>query len=230
MTGTAARPGAAAVAHGGVLFLDQAAELPDPTIWALATILDHGQIQVSATVRYPARFQLVLASPDCPNPNWHRGGDCDCPPTRRQAYLRRLTPLLHRAELRVILPPPPPPPPPAAVGAETRAGETTATVAARVAAARGEAADRWPRYGFATNHDAATGAMRSDLAGRWAAQLTAVRARPDAAHLTFDAANQLLAVAWTLADLAERAEPDEDDIAEAIGLHGIQLLDGQARS
>lgn len=123
-----------------------------------------------------------------------------------------------------------PPPSPAAVGAETRAGETTSAVAARVAAARGEAVDRWARYGFATNHDAATGAMRSDLAGRWAAQLTAARALPDAAHLTFDDAVQVLAVAWTIADLAERAEPDEEDIAEAVGLHGAQLLDGQVRS
>lgn len=110
------------------------------------------------------------------------------------------------------------------------AGATTSTVAARVAAARGEAADRWARYGFATNHDAATGAMRSDLADRWATQLTELRARPDAAHLTFDAAVQVLAVAWTLADLAERAEPDEGNLAEAIGLHGPQLLDGQVES
>ncbi len=226
LTGTPARPGAAALAHGGVLFLDDAAELPDRALRALRTVLDTGQIQVSgggAAATYPARFQLVLASPDCPAPWRHTDRRCDCPPEARRRYLQRLTPLLERTALRVILPAP------ASTDDDQPPGESTGTVAARVIQARAAAAARWGRYGFAANGQAATTALRSELAGRWAAQLAGLRARPDATLLTFDDATQVLAVAWTLADLAGRDAPGGAELAEAIGLHATLRSGGEVR-
>jgi magnesium chelatase family protein len=226
LTGSPTRPGAAALAHGGVLFLDDAGELPDQALRALRTVLDTGQIHVSgggATTLYPARFQLVLASHDCPDPWRHTGRRCDCPPEVRHRYRRRLTPLLERTELRVILPAP------AATDDDQLPGESTRTVAARVAQARTAAAARWGRYGLATNGQAATTALHTELAGRWAAQVATVRARPDATRLTFDDAVQVLAVAWTLADLAGRDDPSGSDMSEAILLREWRLLGSEVR-
>jgi magnesium chelatase family protein len=225
LTGTPTRPGAAALAHGGVLFLDDAAELPDRVLRALRTVLDTGQIQVSgggAAATYPARFQLVLASHDCPAPWRHTSRRCDCPPEARRRFLQRLTPLLERTELRVVLPAP------ATIDDDQPPGESTGTVAARVAQARAAAAARWGRYGFATNGQAATTALRTELAGRWAAQLAGLRTRPDATLLTFDDATRVLAAAWTVADLAGRDAPGGAELAEAIGLHAL-LPGGEVR-
>ena len=157
----------------------------------------------------------------CPN-NWqHPDERCDCPPEVRRRYPQRLTPLLERTQLRVTLPAPAP------TNGDQPAGESTSTGAARVAQARAAAAARWGRYGLATNAQAATTALHTDLAGRWAARVTGLRARPDAKFLTFDDAIQVLAVAWTLADLAGRDAPGGAEMAEAIGLHGAALPGGQ---
>ena len=226
LTGSTTRPGAVGLAHGGVLFLDDAAELPDRALRALRISLDDGRIQLASAdrrVQYPARFQLVLASPGCPNTWQHADGLCDCPPEVRRRYLQRLTPLLERVELRVTLPAP------AAVGRDVPPGESTSTVAARVATARAIAATRWARYGFATNAQAATAALHTDLAGRWAAQVAALLTRPDAQLLSVEDASRVLAVAWTATDLAGRDAPGDPDLAEAIGLHGAAAVLGEVR-
>jgi magnesium chelatase family protein len=227
LTGTATRPGAAALAHGGVLFLDAAAELPDRAVRALRTVVDAGQVHVAATgggmAQWPARFQLLLATPDSPAPWRHTGGPCDCSPEQRHRYLRRLAPLLERVELRVTLPAL------AASSDDQPGGEPTSTVAARVAQARAAAAARWARYGWATNAQAATTALHTDLAGRWAAHVTGLRARRDATRLSFDDAIRVLAVAWTLADLAGRDTPSGSDIAEAIRLHDPRVPGREVR-
>jgi magnesium chelatase family protein len=95
--------------------------------------------------------------------------------------------------------------------------------------ARSAAAARWRRSGFATSAQAATAALHSDHAGRWAALLAGLRSRADAAHLTFEDASQVLAVAFTLADLAGRATPGDTELAEAIALHPVTLDPGQVR-
>lgn len=58
-----ARPGAIARAHGGLLFLDEAAEAPGVVLDALRQPLESGSIEIHRaefTARFPARFQLVL--------------------------------------------------------------------------------------------------------------------------------------------------------------------------
>ena len=100
------RPGAASLAHRGVLFLDEAPEFAPGVLDALREPLESGVITVSrlaAQVRFPARFQLVLAANPCPcGLAVERGDTCTCTPMARIRYLGRLSgPLLDRVDLRI---------------------------------------------------------------------------------------------------------------------------------
>jgi magnesium chelatase family protein len=100
------RPGAAARASHGVLFLDEAPEFPSSVLDALRQPLESGEITIhraTAVATFPARFQLVLAANPCPC----GGGDtaidvCACPPATRRRYFARISgPLLDRVDLRL---------------------------------------------------------------------------------------------------------------------------------
>src|SRR3954452_18432106 len=142
-----ANPGAVSLAHRGTLFMDEAPEFKIHALDALRTPLEEGEVRparTAGTVRYPARFQLVLAANPCPCAPAH-DRDCVCPSLVRRRYLGRLSgPLLDRVDLRARMFP---------VTALASAGhaEDTATVRARVLAARGAAAERWGALGFRTN-------------------------------------------------------------------------------
>ena len=78
------RPGAISQAHHGVLFLDEAPEFKVGALQALRQPLESGQVVVSrarATVRFPARFQLVMAANPCPcGLMVGKGTRCTCSP------------------------------------------------------------------------------------------------------------------------------------------------------
>jgi magnesium chelatase family protein len=68
-SGTLLRPGAASLAHRGVLFLDEAPEFSRDTLDALRQPLESGEIILArsgAAARFPARFTLVMAANPCP--------------------------------------------------------------------------------------------------------------------------------------------------------------------
>src|ERR1700712_3320505 len=89
--------------------------------------------------RFPARFTLVLAANPCPcgRAGTKQDAACPCPPKTRLAYRQRLSvPLLDRVDLRIQLEPP------SKVDMlddGPRMAESSAVVAARVAAARSRA-------------------------------------------------------------------------------------------
>jgi magnesium chelatase family protein len=63
------RPGEVSLAHNGVLFLDELPEFPRRSLEALRQPLEERAVTVArirATVRLPARFQLVAAMNPCP--------------------------------------------------------------------------------------------------------------------------------------------------------------------
>ncbi len=137
--GSPPRPGEISLAHGGVLFLDETPEFPRAALEALREPLETGRITISRAARqaqFPARFQLVAAMNPCPCGHLGAfaatGRPCRCTPEQVARYQGKLSgPLLDRIDLRIEV---------AAVKpAELMAlpdGEDTATVAARVAAAR----------------------------------------------------------------------------------------------
>jgi magnesium chelatase family protein len=161
---------------------------------------------------FPSRFQLVLASNPCPCGHGSgRGERCRCTPSARKAYLERLSgPLLDRVDIQVEV---------LGVTAADLAcddpPESTATVAARVLAAR--AAQRARLAGTPWRYNA-------QVAGRWlrrAARLdAAVTQDLDAAMakglLSMRGYDRLLRLAWTEADLAGRDRPVRDDVGRAL--------------
>ena len=76
------RPGAASLAHRGVLFLDEAPEFRRDVLDALRQPLEAGEVVIARQgiiTRFPARFTLVLAANPCPCAKADSGGaGCDC--------------------------------------------------------------------------------------------------------------------------------------------------------
>lgn len=128
-------PGEAALAHNGVLFLDELGEFPVHLLDALRQPMEEGSVVVArkgASVRFATAFQLVAATNPCP---CGFEGDalkqCECPPHVVSKYKRRLSgPLLDRFDIVVPVP---------RVESTAMAGapgEASVEVAGRVAAAR----------------------------------------------------------------------------------------------
>ncbi|MET0191384.1 MAG: YifB family Mg chelatase-like AAA ATPase [Pseudonocardia sediminis] len=208
-----ARPGAVSLAHKGVLFVDETPHWSAHLLDALRTPLEEGEVRLAraeGTVRYPARFQLVLAANPCPcAPANDR--DCICPVSVRRRYFGRLSgPLLDRVDLRVKMHPV------TVLGAGTdEPGECTAVVRKRVLDARDAAAQRWSGYGWRCNGDVPGTVLRT----RFALPPPVVEpltTRMEAGELSARGADRALRVAWTLADLAGAERPDRTMVTEAL--------------
>lgn len=207
-----ARPGAVSRAHRGVLFLDECAEVGVSVLEALRTPLEDGEIRLArrdGVARYPARFQLILAANPCPcAPADPR--DCMCAAAVKRRYLGKLSgPLLDRVDLRVQLHP-------IRSSAFTAGeGEATATVRARVAAARDAAAARWAPHGIRTNAEVSGPLLRRRYRPAPAA-MEPLRTALDRGSLSIRGMDRTLRVAWTLSDLAGRTSPGRDEITTAL--------------
>lgn len=134
--GELARPGEVSLAHRGVLFLDELAEIRRPSLEALRQPLEDGFVSISrmkGSAIFPAEPMLVAATNPCPCGNRGDGtGRCICNPEAVRQYRRRLSgPLLDRIDVHVSLPP---------VGVlelqATAAGEPSAPVRERAMRAR----------------------------------------------------------------------------------------------
>jgi magnesium chelatase family protein len=211
------RPGAISQAHHGVLFLDEAPEFKVSVLQALRQPLESGEVVVARarhSVRFPARFQLVMAANPCPcGLGFGKGIDCSCAPRERRAYAAKLAgPLLDRVDLQVVMP---------AINLASLGqdpGESSSVVAARVAQARDVQAERWSEEMWSLNGQASGSALRR---GRWrlARSVTVDLDRAlDRGMITLRGYDRVLRLGWTVADLAGRAVPDRDDLGLALTL------------
>jgi magnesium chelatase family protein len=208
-----ARPGAISRAHHGVLFLDELFEWPRSVLEALREPLEEGVVRIArahATVRYPARIQVVAAANPCPCGG---GGRCDCPEDRVWAYRARLSrPLADRLDLAPAVEP---------LTADdlllAEPGEPSARVAARVAGARGVATERW---GSGVTNAVAPAALVRRTAGPRALRVLADAV--EAGELTGRGFDRALRVARTIADLAGAGSVGRDHALEARA-HRMQL-------
>ena len=213
-----ARPGAVALAHRGVLFLDEAPEFHSRTLDALRQPLESGHVVIARSagvVRFPARFLMVLAANPCPCGRFsQRDSLCECPPAAIRRYQARLSgPLLDRVDLRVEADP--------VTRAELTApgarGESTATVADRVRAARERAAARLADTPWRTNSEVPGHELRT----RWHAtpgSMDEAERSLERGVLTARGIDRVLRVAWTIADLVAHPRPDATDVALALQL------------
>jgi magnesium chelatase family protein len=157
------RPGAASRAHRGILFLDEAPEYERRVLDALRQPLESGELVIhrsAGTAAYPARFQLVLAANPCPcGKASGKGIECTCTPFMRRRYMSRMSgPLLDRVDIqlqvdRVSL----------ADFGQSGGAENSATVGARVLAARARQLERLQSWGMETNSQVPGRILRSEL-------------------------------------------------------------------
>ncbi|WP_030158198.1 YifB family Mg chelatase-like AAA ATPase [Glycomyces sp. NRRL B-16210] len=209
-------PGSLALAHRGVLFIDEAPEWKRTVLDALRQPLESGEVRIrraNTSIRYPANVILVLAANPCPcAPN--KPQDCTCTPQMKRTYLPRISrPLMDRIDLRVNLPAVPP----SAILAEVSEAEASETVAKRVARAREAAESRWASAGerWRLNSEVPGPALRS---ARW-------RLPPEARssvdqlllkeRITARGYDRVLKLAWTIADLREHERPNGEDVTAA---------------
>ncbi|GAA3955013.1 YifB family Mg chelatase-like AAA ATPase [Streptomyces marokkonensis] len=212
------RPGAVSLAHRGVLFLDETPEFSSHALDALRQPLESGHVVIARSagvVRFPARFLMVLAANPCPCGRFSRKEDlCECPSSAIRRYQARLSgPLLDRVDLRVE------------VDRVTRSqladtavrGDTTATVADRVRAARDRAAARLADTPWRSNSEVPGRELRS----RWRAAPGALEDAERSLErgvLTARGLDRVLRVAWTVADLVGHDRPGARDVALALQL------------
>lgn len=215
--GRGAKPGEISLAHHGVLFLDELPEFPRTVLETLRQPIETGDVVVAranAHVRYPCRFMLVAAANPCrcghladPARACARVPDCGAD------YLGRISgPLLDRFDLRVEVPQVP-----VEDLAAAPSGEQSASVAARVAAARAIQRTRFEGIaGVSVNADAEGDLLDaivepSDEARRLVADIAA-RFR-----LSARAYHRVLRVARTIADLEASETVERRHIGEAAG-------------
>jgi len=134
--GRRANPGEISLAHNGVLFMDEFPEFPRTVLETLRQPIEMGEVMIAranAHIKYPCRFMLVAAANPCKcgylsDP----ARACARVPICGEDYLGRISgPLMDRFDLRVEVPP---------VGFADldlpSSGDTSATIASRVTAAR----------------------------------------------------------------------------------------------
>jgi magnesium chelatase family protein len=204
-------PGEVTLANHGCLFLDELPEFSRDVLEALRQPLEEGRIEVTRVGRataFPARFLLVAAMNPCPC--GMAGSDarpCTCRPGVPERYLARISgPLRDRIDLWVEMPRVP-----ATVLVATGDPEDSATVAARVAAARERALHRPPgRLNAWVGGRTLRVACRLDSA----AERRLIRLA-EGERLSGRGTDRLLRVARTIADLAAAPAVDPEHLAEA---------------
>ena len=229
------RPGDLALAHHGVLFLDELAEFRRDVLNQLRQPLEEGEVWICRTrarLRFPCAVTLVAATNPCPC-GWYGDPEraCICGEAQRQRYWGKLSgPLLDRLDLQVILRRPDvqelgpdrqtgsQPRSPGSGEASRSSGSSgapgsTAQVAERVCQARQRMAARNPR-GCANSR-----LSSRDLAecGHFAAEaLQLWRSALQHRALSARAGERVLRIARTIADLAGDSNVDGQAIAEAL--------------
>ena len=212
-------PGAASLAHRGVLFLDEAPEFGRDVLDALRQPLESGEVVIARSgtmARFPARFTLVMAANLCPCAKAAASprSACSCSPATRRRYLGRLSgPLLDRVDVKVELLP---------VGraellSDRKFTETSAVVAARVGQARDRAARRLRGTPWRLNAEVPGSELRRTFApGRGA--LAPLERAMEIGEISARGVDKVVRVAWTLADLAGQDRPTIDECGYALGL------------
>ena len=214
------RPGAAARASDGVLFLDEAPEFKPTVLDALRQPLESGIITIhraSAVASFPGRFQLVLAANPCPCGQYGApDSECTCAPQARRRYVGRLSgPLLDRIDIQFRVS--------RITAAHLRAAQdqpstSSAEARARVAAARGAAAERLSETPWRLNSQVPGSWLRGPRMRLPSAVTASLDRALERGGLTMRGYDRVLRLAWSVADLQGAAQPDASHLGQALYL------------
>ena len=188
------------------------AEFAPSVLDSLREPLESGVVNLHRSgihTRYPASFQLVMASNPCPCGGGRAGRHCTCSSVARRRYLARLSgPLLDRMDIRID------------VHTPTRADMASCTtrdsetIRQRVSAARDRARHRLADTPWVCN---------AQLPGAWIRRHSGIDAEliaqldrlVDVGASSMRGVDRMLRLAWTLADLAGAPRPTIDHIVAA---------------
>lgn len=214
--GRGAKPGQISLAHNGVLFMDEFPEFSRPVLETLRQPIETGEIVVAranAHVRYPCRFLLIAAANPCKcgylaDP----ARACARVPLCGEDYLGRISgPLMDRFDLRVEVPP---------VAFSDldlpSIGESSATIAARVADARAIQTKRFSGADGVRVNAEAEGALLEQIATPDAAGKALLTRVAERFGLSARGYHRVLRVARTIADLDHSANVHSPHVAEAV--------------
>ena len=208
-------PGEITLAHNGVLFLDELPEFNRRTLETLRQPLESGVVTISrasGSMDFPCSFMLLAAMNPCPCGYL---GDprrpCRCSTAEILRYRRKISgPLLDRFDMLIEVPPVDP-------GSLLRKpdGESSATIRARVLAARERQATRYAGTGITCNARL-SGRMLRRFCPLSQAQQDMLLGAVEQFALSARAFDRILRVARTIADLAGHEFPTDNDLFEAI--------------
>ncbi len=214
--GTNPGPGEVSLAHHGVLFLDELPEFRRQTLEVMRQPLEAGDVTISraaGSLTFPARFMLVAAMNPCPCGFY---GDpkreCRCSVRQIENYRQRISgPLLDRIDIHVEVP--------SVSFRELQSpgdgGESSATVRARVEAARAIQRERFSPAKTTTN-SVMTSRQQKQCCKLDATARGYLEHAMRELHFSARAHDRILKVARTLADLGSSHSIRPDDILEAI--------------
>jgi len=214
--GRGAKPGEISLAHNGVLFLDEFPEFPRTVLETLRQPIETGEVVVAranAHIRYPCRFLLVAAANPCKcgylsDP----ARSCARVPQCGEDYLGRISgPLMDRIDLRVEVPP---------VAYSDLdlpdTGDSSATVADRVARARDAQTARFTDHPAIRVNADAEGQLLEDIASPDAEGRDLLVKVAERFGLSARGYHRVLRVARTIADLDGEATVRKPHVAEAV--------------
>ncbi|MFZ9853849.1 MAG: YifB family Mg chelatase-like AAA ATPase [Limisphaerales bacterium] len=205
-------PGEISLAHHGVLFLDELPEFKRSVLETMRQPLEEGRVTISraaGTLTFPAQFMLVAAMN--PTPDGKMPKESRSSPREIQSYLGRISgPLLDRIDLHVEVPSVP-----FADLSQAAPGESSATVRARVIAARAHQLHRFRSRRIACNARMGSRELKEFVRLDESARELLKHAVTDR-NLSARAHDRILKVSRTIADLAGREHPNQDDVLEAV--------------
>jgi magnesium chelatase family protein len=215
-------PGEISLAHNGILMIDEFCEAPKKILEVLRAPMEDRKVTISrlkSKVEFPADFMLVAAANPCPCGFYGEGDRCTCTPSRRLAYLSKLSgPIMDRIDIQLWMHP---------IDSrklvERRPAESSAVVAARVLKAR-----EIQRLRFADDGIFCNAAMNNRLIEKYCplddACKEVLEKIIDRMGLSARACTRIIKLARTIADLAGEPDIRPEHLSEAAG---YRFLDRQ---
>ena len=215
-------PGEISLAHNGILMIDEFCEAPKKVLEVLRAPMEDRKVTISrlkSKVEYPADFMLVAAANPCPCGYYGEGDRCTCTPSRRLAYMSKLSgPIMDRIDIQLWMHP---------IDSrklvERRPAESSAVVAQRVLAAR-----EVQRRRFADEDIFCNSSMSNRQIEKYCPLDQECRnlleRLIDRMGLSARACTRIIKLARTIADLAGSSDIRPEHISEAAG---YRFLDRQ---